>query len=58
MSKSPRKPLGTGSTPKLLPPLGYFLLMDRLYIPHEERRMAERFGAEYEAYRARVRRWV
>ena len=34
------------------------LAVDRLVIPREERHLAARFGAEYERYRARVRRWL
>jgi protein-S-isoprenylcysteine O-methyltransferase Ste14 len=37
---------------------GFFLLADRWYIPVEERAMSLRFGAEYEAYRNRTRRWI
>jgi protein-S-isoprenylcysteine O-methyltransferase Ste14 len=38
-------------------PMG-MLLMQRFVIAREERYLAQRFGAEYEAYRARVRRWL
>ena len=34
------------------------LVVDRFVIQREERYLAARFGAEYEAYRARVRRWL
>lgn len=47
-----------GSLPFLIPPIGFILVMNFLYIPHEERRMAESFGDSYDAYRARVRRWI
>jgi len=47
-----------GSLPFLIPPIGFVLVMNSLYIPHEERRMAETFGEPYDAYRARVRRWI
>ena len=33
-------------------------LMNRLQIGPEERTLAERFGAEFAAYRAAVRRWI
>jgi protein-S-isoprenylcysteine O-methyltransferase Ste14 len=34
------------------------LVLDRLVVAKEEAYLAARFGAAYEAYRARVRRWV
>ena len=34
------------------------LLLDRLVVVREEAYLAARFGAAYDAYRARVRRWV
>ena len=40
----------------LLVPL--FFIMDRLIIPREEAYLARRFGADYEAFRGRVRRWI
>jgi protein-S-isoprenylcysteine O-methyltransferase Ste14 len=33
-------------------------LLDRLVIAKEEAYLASRFGAAYEAYRGRVRRWM
>lgn len=38
--------------------LGFWLFLDRVQIPAEERALAARFGADYAAYRARVRRWL
>jgi len=43
--------------PVLLLPL-VFLAMQRLVIGPEERYLSARFGADYTAYRARVRRWL
>lgn len=34
------------------------MVVDRFVIRREERYLAAKFGAEYEAYRARVRRWL
>jgi protein-S-isoprenylcysteine O-methyltransferase Ste14 len=34
------------------------VLVDRAVIAREERYLARKFGAEYEAYRRRVRRWL
>ena len=50
--------LAIGSVPFLIPPVGFFLVMHFLYIPHEERRMAGCFGEAYADYRARIRRWI
>ena len=35
-----------------------FVALDRLVVPHEEQRLAELFGAEWQAYAARTRRWL
>ena len=50
--------LAIGSLPFLIPPAGFFLVMDRLYIPHEERWMTEHIGHAYDDYRRQVRRWI
>jgi protein-S-isoprenylcysteine O-methyltransferase Ste14 len=41
-----------------LVPVVLFLLQNFVIIPFEERSMRQTFGAEYEAYCARVRRWI
>ncbi|HVX81061.1 MAG TPA: methyltransferase [Devosiaceae bacterium] len=51
-------PLTAGNALQLLAPIIFFFAIDRLYIPYEESTMARQFGAEYEAYRQRVRRWL
>ena len=48
--------LGT-LTPWCVPPL-FALWIDRRFIVAEERMLTERFGAAYDAYRTRVRRWL
>lgn len=42
----------------LLGPLAFALYIDRFQILPEERALAKKFGAEYAAYRAKVRRWL
>ena len=34
------------------------LVLDRRFIQPEEARLAQAFGAEFDAYRARVRKWI
>lgn len=41
-----------------LVPVVLFLLLNFAIIPFEERSLAQTFGEEYDAYRARVRRWI
>jgi protein-S-isoprenylcysteine O-methyltransferase Ste14 len=44
---------------KALPPVAAFtLVIDRLQIPAEESALLANFGADYEAYRATVPRWL
>nr|WP_246522172.1 isoprenylcysteine carboxylmethyltransferase family protein [Neoroseomonas terrae] len=38
--------------------VGGHLLLDRMVVAREEAYLAARFGAAYEAYRGRVRRWL
>ena len=38
--------------------LGFAILMDRMYIVVEERKLAAKFGAEWEEYKQRTRRWL
>lgn len=39
-------------------PLAFGLYMNRFQIRPEERMMAAKFGADYAAYKSRVRRWI
>jgi protein-S-isoprenylcysteine O-methyltransferase Ste14 len=47
-----------GSVSTLLPAAAFAILMDRRFVELEERMLAERFGNEWSAYRASVRRWL
>jgi protein-S-isoprenylcysteine O-methyltransferase Ste14 len=47
-----------GSPRALLPMAAFVAVIDRVQIPPEEAAMSSLFGAEYEAYRGRVPRWV
>lgn len=50
--------ISLGSLMTFLFPAILFLALDRLYIPAEETRLANRFGQEYRDYKRRVRRWI
>lgn len=47
-----------GSWAAALPVAGYVLAIDRMQIPAEEAALADRFGDDFAAYRARVPRWA
>lgn len=47
-----------GSAVAVLPVAGFVAVIDRMQVPPEEAAMAALFGAEYDAYRARVPRWL
>jgi len=47
-----------GAWSALVVPWALALVLDRRFVRAEERRLAEQFGAHYEEYRRRVRRWI
>jgi protein-S-isoprenylcysteine O-methyltransferase Ste14 len=51
---------GLAANPLVVVPaaLGFWLFLDRWQIPAEERALRSRFGAAYQAYCARVPRWL
>ena len=50
--------LAIGSLPMLVAPIGFLVLMDRVFIPYEEQRLRQTFGSVYEEYQNDVRRWL
>jgi protein-S-isoprenylcysteine O-methyltransferase Ste14 len=50
--------LRLGSWKALLPVAGFTLVIDRLQIAAEESALLANFGADYEAYRLAVPRWL
>jgi protein-S-isoprenylcysteine O-methyltransferase Ste14 len=42
----------------LAAPIAVFLTANFVHIPYEEAKMRRQFGAEYDAYVGRVRRWL
>lgn len=47
-----------GSWSALLPVAAFVLVVDRVQVAAEEAALLDRFGADYEAYRAAVPRWI
>jgi protein-S-isoprenylcysteine O-methyltransferase Ste14 len=47
-----------GAWPMFMAPLAVFATVNWAHIPFEEAKMRRQFGAAYEEYVARVRRWV
>ena len=50
--------VGFGELIGYVVPLLFLILMDRTFIPMEEKAMQRVFGARYDEYRGRVRRWI
>lgn len=47
-----------GSLAAWLAPLAMLVTLQRVFIPHEERLLEQRFGEAYRAYTHSVRRWL
>ena len=47
-----------GAWPMFLAPLATFATANFVHIPFEEAKMRRQFGAEFDAYCAKVRRWI
>jgi protein-S-isoprenylcysteine O-methyltransferase Ste14 len=47
-----------GGWPMFLAPVAVFITANWIHIPFEEAKMRRQFGATYDGYVARVRRWV
>ena len=47
-----------GAWPMLIAPIAVFVILNWVHIPFEEAKMRRQFGATYDRYIERVRRWV
>jgi len=47
-----------GTLITFLSPITFFILMESIFIPFEEKNLEEAFGKEYLDYKKRVRRWL
>ncbi len=48
----------TGAPVYLLSPVGFYLIIDRLFIPYEEAKLERLFGEEFKLFKSRTRRWL
>ncbi len=47
-----------GSIPAFLAPAAFYVTVEEIFIPHEERNLDAIFGPLYSEYSARVRKWI
>jgi protein-S-isoprenylcysteine O-methyltransferase Ste14 len=47
-----------GTFPFYLAAGAYFMVINCVFCPYEERKLAEAFAAEYLVYKNKVRRWI
>jgi len=47
-----------GTIPAMFAPIGFFIVIDKVFIPFEEEKLQNFFGDVYAAYLTQTRRWV
>lgn len=47
-----------GTLPAAFIPFAFFVTIDGIFIPNEEKNLDRQFGQQYAAYKQRVRKWV
>jgi protein-S-isoprenylcysteine O-methyltransferase Ste14 len=47
-----------GTIPSMLAPIGFFIIIDRVFIPYEEEKLLSDFGDVYSKYQMVTRRWL
>jgi protein-S-isoprenylcysteine O-methyltransferase Ste14 len=47
-----------GTIPSMLAPIGFFITIDRVFIPYEEEKLLSAFGDVYSNYQRVTRRWL
>lgn len=50
--------LYVGTVPFYLSALAYFLILNFVFCPYEEKKLTAAFGEEYIRYKGRIRRWI
>jgi len=47
-----------GTIPSMLAPIGFFVIIDKVFIPYEEEKLLSDFGDVYSKYKMVTRRWL
>jgi protein-S-isoprenylcysteine O-methyltransferase Ste14 len=47
-----------GTIPSMLAPIGFFIIIDKVFIPYEEEKLLSDFGDVYSKYQMATRRWL
>jgi protein-S-isoprenylcysteine O-methyltransferase Ste14 len=47
-----------GTIPTMFAPIGFFIIIDRVFIPYEEEKLLSAFGDVYSNYQMVTRRWL
>ena len=47
-----------GTIPAMFAPIGFFIIIDKVFIPFEEEKLQNFFGDVYSTYLTQTRRWV
>lgn len=50
--------LYVGTLPFYLSAIGYYVILNVVFVPYEENKLTNAFGSAYREYKVRVRRWV
>ena len=47
-----------GTIPSMFAPIGFFIIIDKVFIPYEEKKLLSDFGDVYSKYQMVTRRWL
>ena len=47
-----------GTIPAMFAPIGFFIIIDKVFVPYEEEKLLDIFGDVYLTYFAQTRRWI
>jgi protein-S-isoprenylcysteine O-methyltransferase Ste14 len=47
-----------GTMPSMFAPIGFFIIIDKVFVPYEEKKLLSAFGDAYSKYQMVTRRWL